>query len=41
MIDLLINEPVFIDNASRMFKVPFVITDSLCLDSDHIKQFLF
>ena len=41
MIDLLIKEPVFIDGASRMFKIPFIITESFCLDSQHIKEAFF
>ena len=41
MIELLIREPVFIDGPSRMFKIPFIVTEAFCLDSEHIKKAFF
>jgi hypothetical protein len=41
MIDYIITEPGFADSPARCFKLPFVVTEALISDSDHIKRLIF
>jgi len=41
MIDYIIIEPSFSDSPIRCFKLPFVVTEALISDCDHIKKLIF
>lgn len=42
MVDYIIVEPnILTDSLQRCYKLPFVATEALCCDSDHIKQAIF
>ena len=41
MIDYIIIEPSFSDSPARCFKLPFVVTEALIADSEHIKNIIF